>query len=283
MNGKVWIVCLLQFVFTGMLTPGAFAAVQAQDGIVGRYTYGDAADADRHERASAGSIIIKKSDSAFVVDISVGSTGGGRGTAMCQFQGTGKISGNFLLVSNTVTHKNKLIPVTFKIYLNNSPELASYAKKRKRPEFGRLKPGQLAVIDDGEIDRQVPNIQFRDWEAITLPDEEAVCLMDSLSFDGVYTKETPGKQQKTSKTSPSFDCTKASNAVERAICADSVLADLDVQMATQYRQALNSAANKEALKKEQRQWLQLMHTLCSDAAQPCIQQHYRSRLSKLLQ
>jgi len=95
-----------------------------------------------------------------------------------------------------------------------------------------------------------------------------------------------GTQQTTQRTetpkfAPSFDCAKASNAVERAICADPVLAELDVRLAIQYKQALQSAANKEALRKVQRQWLQQMHRQCSNGASQCIQQHYKKRLSEL--
>lgn len=82
--------------------------------------------------------------------------------------------------------------------------------------------------------------------------------------------------------SPSFDCTKASNTVERAICADPILSQLDVSMAGDYKKALSVVANKQALRAEQRQWLQQMHTQCAATADfKCIQQHYNKRLTQL--
>jgi uncharacterized protein YecT (DUF1311 family) len=81
--------------------------------------------------------------------------------------------------------------------------------------------------------------------------------------------------------SPSFDCARASNAVEQAICADPVLAELDVSVAAGYKKALRAASDKKALRAEQRQWLKQTHSQCSDAAFQCIQERYRERLSQL--
>jgi serine/threonine protein kinase len=81
--------------------------------------------------------------------------------------------------------------------------------------------------------------------------------------------------------SPSFDCAKASSPVEHTICADPVLAELDVALAARYRQALGSTSNKEALRSRQRQWLK-QREQCADASDifQCIQRHYRERLSQ---
>ena len=56
---------------------------------------------------------------------------------------------------------------------------------------------------------------------------------------------------------PSFDCAKASNAVERAICTDPNLAALDVEMATLYSAARGAAQGSaaEKLVAAQRAWM----------------------------
>jgi uncharacterized protein YecT (DUF1311 family) len=83
------------------------------------------------------------------------------------------------------------------------------------------------------------------------------------------------------RAAPSFNCAKASNAVERAICADPVLAEMDVSMAADYKKALKAVSNRATLRAEQRQWLRHMHSQCSDAAFQCIQQHYGTRSAQL--
>jgi len=81
---------------------------------------------------------------------------------------------------------------------------------------------------------------------------------------------------------PSFGCAKASNPVERAICANSTLAELDVKLAAAYKKALAAAADKESLKARQRQWLQRMSDQCANADDvPCIQERYAKRLAEL--
>ena len=83
------------------------------------------------------------------------------------------------------------------------------------------------------------------------------------------------------RVAPSFNCAKASNAVEHAICADPFLAAMDVSMAADYKKALKAVTNRTTLRAEQRQWLRQMHSQCSNAAPQCIQQHYGTRSVQL--
>jgi uncharacterized protein YecT (DUF1311 family) len=85
------------------------------------------------------------------------------------------------------------------------------------------------------------------------------------------------------RNAPSFHCAKASNAVERTVCADPGLAELDVQVAAEYKKALGLAADKAALRANQRQWLRQMHSQCAKAGSQCIQHYYGTRLSQLQQ
>ena len=93
-------------------------------------------------------------------------------------------------------------------------------------------------------------------------------------------KASPAPAQ---RGAPSFSCAKASNAVERAVCADPGLAELDVLVAAEYKKALGLTADKAALRANQRQWLRQMHSQCAKAGFQCIQHYYGMRLSQLQQ
>ncbi|MBC7390452.1 MAG: hypothetical protein H7329_14645 [Opitutaceae bacterium] len=53
---------------------------------------------------------------------------------------------------------------------------------------------------------------------------------------------------------PSFDCSKATSAIEKAICRDSTLANLDYEMSKVYRKALKN--NLELVKSQQIKWIE---------------------------
>jgi uncharacterized protein len=58
------------------------------------------------------------------------------------------------------------------------------------------------------------------------------------------------------KTGPSFSCAKAMTVLDRAICEDPALSDLDLQLETAFRAALKRApGGKQKLLEDQRQWL----------------------------
>ena len=60
-------------------------------------------------------------------------------------------------------------------------------------------------------------------------------------------------------TDPSFDCRRASSAVEHEICRKDQLAGFDRQIASLYRQALGllDASSADALRTDQKLWLKL--------------------------
>jgi len=92
--------------------------------------------------------------------------------------------------------------------------------------------------------------------------------------------KTPGPS---TRAAPSFNCAKASNAVERAVCADPALAELDARLAAEYKKALGLHHDKAALRENQRQWLREMHRQCATGTVPCAQKYYSVRLSQLAQ
>lgn len=77
----------------------------------------------------------------------------------------------------------------------------------------------------------------------------------------------------------SFDCAKASTAIEKAICADGQLSDLDSQLMQVYRKSLADSSSSDSLKAEQRLWLKEVRNSCQDVA--CLTQAYKGRISAL--
>jgi uncharacterized protein YecT (DUF1311 family) len=77
---------------------------------------------------------------------------------------------------------------------------------------------------------------------------------------------------------PSFDCTKASNGVERLICSDRELAKLDVELSQLYLKARSNAVDKERLKSEQIAWIRTSRA-CSD--KNCLKKSFEQRMADL--
>jgi uncharacterized protein len=91
----------------------------------------------------------------------------------------------------------------------------------------------------------------------------------------------------------SFDCSKASAPVEKAICSDAALSALDGQMADVYRSAYQALSDegKGLLKTGQKEWLGFIHTMClenqtligSDPPEQinCLRRQYSDRVEQL--
>lgn len=77
----------------------------------------------------------------------------------------------------------------------------------------------------------------------------------------------------------SFDCAKASTFVEKAICSETQLSELDDLLMRKYKQALATATDANALKTQQRAWLFGVRNKCQDSA--CIMRVYSERLIAL--
>lgn len=87
-----------------------------------------------------------------------------------------------------------------------------------------------------------------------------------------------------SAATPSFDCDKAKTDVERLICQDDELADLDQQVARAFAGALARApANAvNQLKASQKAWRKtILNCSKSDGARDCAIDRYRARLDEL--
>ena len=80
----------------------------------------------------------------------------------------------------------------------------------------------------------------------------------------------------------SFDCAKASTAVEKMICADAELSSLDEKMATVYEKALQqNEKHAAAIQQEQKQWMKKRNA-CADMDWDCVKEAYLTRLDSLV-
>lgn len=78
--------------------------------------------------------------------------------------------------------------------------------------------------------------------------------------------------------SPSYDCDKAGNYVERKICGNSYLSLLDRRLNQTYKNKYSTAVDKLAIKKQQIAWIRQRNS-CSETT--CIIGLYNQRLVKL--
>ncbi len=79
----------------------------------------------------------------------------------------------------------------------------------------------------------------------------------------------------------SFDCQKARTAVEKAICANPALGELDVELATAYREFLKSSSTDAARKdmvSVQKAWLSKRNACATDQ---CLEEIYKGRIHQL--
>ncbi len=79
----------------------------------------------------------------------------------------------------------------------------------------------------------------------------------------------------------SFDCQKATTLIEKEICADNELSELDEQLARIYKSTLKNSVNSMLFKKQQQQWLKSKRNKCQTVA--CLKLSYQVRVDSLLQ
>lgn len=86
---------------------------------------------------------------------------------------------------------------------------------------------------------------------------------------------------------PSFDCAKASTAIEHIICGNLALAKLDREVAQAYKDDLDTTDDSKAMMRNQRSWLKQRDTECEGSAKSevttCLLRSYHQQLSTLQQ
>jgi uncharacterized protein YecT (DUF1311 family) len=91
--------------------------------------------------------------------------------------------------------------------------------------------------------------------------------------------------QKTGVFPTSYDCTKATEEVERAICHVDTLAKLDIELSALYKPPLAklTGPEREAFRQEQRQWLVARDKQCAPYKfwVSCLTDFYQKRIAEL--
>lgn len=77
----------------------------------------------------------------------------------------------------------------------------------------------------------------------------------------------------------SFNCSKAGNATERAICANNRLGEADVRLDTTYKMLMRFSGYDSAIERDQRAWLRARNE-CG-AKVTCINNEYNLRQRQL--
>ncbi|MDD1611201.1 MAG: lysozyme inhibitor LprI family protein [Methylococcaceae bacterium] len=77
----------------------------------------------------------------------------------------------------------------------------------------------------------------------------------------------------------SFDCQKAKTFIEKAICQNPDLSELDDELGSQYQMALTNNKKPEVFKKQQLTWLKQRDT-CQTV--DCVKKAYKQRIATLV-
>ena len=277
-------IILTMLVIFALSTTTAFPSAD----IAGKYEY------KGRKGEYGGTITIKQStNNEYDVEIySFTSTrqDGSTYTWCATLSGKGRIIDGVLVVKNIAKEigTDKTLDVFTRVYLNKHPDIEKFIESNKNDkknanftkELSAMSTSQIAIVQIAEP------INHGGYEV----SGKEECDRGGGIDVGIFTKSgarqaetrvTPATRQ---TEQPSFDCAKASNAVERTICAEPMLAHYDVRVASEYKQALSVAADKEALKADQRRWLQQMHSQCAKTPNlTCIAPHYTTRLTQIRQ
>lgn len=77
----------------------------------------------------------------------------------------------------------------------------------------------------------------------------------------------------------SFDCEKAEAVIEKLICSDSQISELDSRLGEIYAAARTQSSNSDQIKHEQRDWIKNVRNKCTDI--DCFRNAYAARISVL--
>jgi len=79
--------------------------------------------------------------------------------------------------------------------------------------------------------------------------------------------------------SASFDCSKSATDIEKLICGDNKLSELDGALGTLYKKVLEKSPAPEDVRERQRDWIKGWRNSCKDS--PCLEKAYTHRISEL--
>lgn len=146
-----------------------------------------------------------------------------------------------------------------------------------------LSCGSPVIAELRDLDGVVPSVPGRWYADFPLAPEEPAGEPEVVATVTPPPTPPPTPEARP-EPRPSFDCAKAGTPVEKLLCSDAELADLDREMASIYREVRGSLAGpaKAALKDEQVAWIR-ERGRCS--AKPdmagCVRSLFVSRMSVL--
>ena len=79
--------------------------------------------------------------------------------------------------------------------------------------------------------------------------------------------------------SASFDCSKSAGRIEKLVCSNSKLSELDEALAILYKRVLAETPVPEDSREQQRNWIKGWRDSCKDA--PCLEDAYANRIAEL--
>jgi uncharacterized protein YecT (DUF1311 family) len=200
-------------------------------------------------------------------------------------------SGEIYIVEAALGYDGVCRPSPYQLYVFNHGKLV-----------GTLVPQAMQARTDGAIsdfkliDPEHLQIEIEHYK----PNDPACCassheqrIVDLSQFGGarsatpsstplpIASAGEPAVVAKKALGNPSFDCAKAISPTDSAICGDIALSNLDVQVATMYRQAVAQASTDNAglLKDDQRQWLRNRARCGTDTN--CIERQSSARVTAL--
>lgn len=94
--------------------------------------------------------------------------------------------------------------------------------------------------------------------------------LDSFDFSVLAAAPVPA---------PSFSCDKAGTKVEKMVCSDSELSELDSDLAEAFGVAIRHASEKTQIRGAQKRWLNSVRNVCAD--KECVRRAYYARINQL--
>lgn len=131
------------------------------------------------------------------------------------------------------------------------------------PNYGiAVEKGQLVARWMDGSDRENPLVIWYKWDGKEF-------VVDHTKVEGPFTT--------------SYDCSKATKEIDRAICYSSSVAALDVQLSQVYRTALRQNADRAGLQQQQRDWLAQREKQCVIYKWwvDCLSDMYTKRIAEL--
>lgn len=105
------------------------------------------------------------------------------------------------------------------------------------------------------------------------------CFFITLIFTVSCTADTSDKNTTIANTKgPAFDCNKASTVVEKAICNNPQLSQLDLTLSGLYKAAITKDSG---IKAEQRKWLKQRNKCNENQLEACLEKSYAKRIKQL--